>query len=69
MSKYSSILTGEYFYYHMRNKFDGYKNVNFEGYSEPVTASGGNGGYDPMFQIFERAFGIKYNCEEITKIQ
>ena len=23
---------GEYFYHHMRNKFDGYKELNFEGY-------------------------------------
>ena len=34
-----------------------------------MSASGGNGGYDPMFQIFERAFGITYKCAHIRQIQ
>lgn len=39
----------------------GFQNVTFEGIKQKISSSGGAGGYDPSFQVFERAFGIKFD--------
>lgn len=38
----------------------GFKNLKFEGVEEKLTSFGGAGGFDPVYQIFEKAMGIVY---------
>lgn len=57
------------FYNKVRPYFKGFTNLIFENvelnncdsdqrYNNPCTSSGGNGGYDPSFQMFEYMLGI-----------
>lgn len=43
-----------------RQSFSGFKNLKFEGVEERLSTSGGAGGYDPSFQLFERMMEIEY---------
>jgi hypothetical protein len=36
------------------------QNIYLEGIEERVSASGSSAGEDPTYQMFEKAFGIKY---------
>ena len=57
-------LDPNYFYYGLRPYLDGYKEVIYEGVEDGmdkrITTLGGTAGYDPSYQIFERAFGITF---------
>lgn len=50
----------------------GFNNVTFKGIDEgndkKLSSTGGNGGYDPSFQVFERAFSISFE-NNLEKVQ
>lgn len=50
----------ELFTERFRKCFSGFRDLAFEGIEERLSSSGGAGGYDPMFQLFERVVGIEY---------
>lgn len=51
-----------YFYHDLRLYLFSYKDVIFRGVEDGgdkiISSVGGNAGYDPSFQVFERGFGI-----------
>ncbi len=58
-------LSGDVFYNKIRPLLAGFQNVLFRGVYEDsievkVSSTGGTGGYDPSFQTFQKAFGIKF---------
>ena len=64
-------LDQDYFYDILRPNVTGFENVIFEGIDDgkdkAISSNGGNGGYDPMFQIFEKFFGITFD-EQYQKV-
>lgn len=55
-----SNVEGKLFTPEFKKCLAGFKNLKFEGVEERLSSSGGAGGYDPMFQLFELLMGIKY---------
>ena len=61
LEKVFTDLNGEYFYHVLRPFVQGFEDVYFEVLDVKISSNGGGaGGYDPLFQVFERAFGITY---------
>ena len=54
----------EYFKGELTNLVDGFKGLIFEGIdngkNKAIDGSRGSGGADPSYQIFDRAFGLKF---------
>lgn len=53
----------------LRKFLRGFEGINIQGFEEKLTSGGGAGGFDPCFQLFERAVGIKFEPGPFSKTQ
>lgn len=45
----------------LRKYLFGWKEIQIEGMEQRISSDGGAGGFDPCYQIFERAMGINFS--------